>query len=165
VNESQGIVDNAADRTRAAIDRAPRIYVAASSKEVARAQAAMRLVRELGGEVVGDWTPAVLTYGSSGEALSDAENERLSAEQLVHVARSDALVLLVPEVVATVGAWVELGVAWGRELPCVASSVAPRLPWPARWVERVGTDDVAVVRALDLARAGVRARVSRAGRW
>lgn len=28
-----------------------------------------------------------------------------------------------------------------------------------------GTDDVAVVRALDLARAGVRARMSRMGRW
>lgn len=132
--------------------RAPDIYVAASSKEIPRAEAAMRLVRELGGRVVGEWTePIAIAGDSEGTKQTDEERAELSAEQLIHVSRADALVILIPEVEKTVGAWVELGCAFGASVPCVASCVAPRLPWAAAWVEMRRTDEAAVRRAIELA--------------
>lgn len=132
--------------------RAPDIYVAASSKEIPRAQAAMRLVRELGGRVVGEWTePIAIAGDSEGTKQTDAERALLSAEQLVYVSRADALVLLVPEVEKTIGGWIELGCAFAASVPCVASCIAPRMPWAAAWVDVRRTDEAAVRRALELA--------------
>lgn len=130
----------------------PRIYVAASSKEIPRAQKAMQLVRELGAIVIGEWTePIAIAGDSEGTKQTDAERALLSAEQLLYVSQADALVLLIPEVEKTVGAWVELGCAFGASVPCVASCVAPRLPWAAAWVEMRRTDEAAVRRALEVA--------------
>lgn len=129
----------------------PRIYVAASSKEIPRALRVMQLVRELGGVVHGEWTESILRAGDSeGTRQTDAERALLSAGQLAYVTQSDALVLLVPEVEKTIGAWAEAGTAFGR-IPVVASCVAPRLPWALAWAHLERTDEAAVRRALRLA--------------
>ena len=122
----------------------PRIYVAAASLEVQRAQRVMRDLRERGAHIVGDWTEAVLREGGDGARQTDAQRALLSAEQLAEVTRADGLLLLVPEDVASVGTWIGLGVAWRSQVPVVASSLSPRLPWAAAWVTRVGTDEEAV---------------------
>lgn len=127
----------------------PRIYVAAASAELPRAEAAIRELRAIGADVVGDWTAAVARWGSEGDGQTDKERSAQSAQQLRHVIGCDALLALVPTAdLHTRGLWMEAGAAYAAAVPVVASCAAPRLPWMLSWAEHVATDAVAIGRVL-----------------
>lgn len=128
------------------------IYVSGASNDVDRAVRAMHRVRSKGALVVGDWTPAVLTFGSEGTPLSAEERAVRATEMLEHVAHSHALVFLDPAPpLTTKYAWLEAGVAWGRGLPIVVSTPGPHLPFGLSFAHHELTDEAAVDRALQLA--------------
>lgn len=130
----------------------PRIYVSCASAELDRAVRAMAHVRALGGEVVGDWTPAVATFGSEAGVLSRDERSDRATEMLEHVASAHALVFLdPPSGIATKYAWLEAGVAWGR-MPIVVSTPGPHLPFGLSFAHHAFTDASAVELALRLVR-------------
>ena len=94
-----------------------KIYVASSSAELERAQAAMDRVRSWSPrfELTRDWTADVEHERASGKLDSDlkhSERAHYARADLGAVAEADILWLLVPrEGVHTSGAWVELGAA------------------------------------------------------
>ncbi len=93
--------------------RSIKIYVAASSQEIPRAQRAMRRLRMAGHDIVGDWTEPVLARGYGGDAnrqVPPHERRTESTNCLRAIAQADAVFLLAPET-RSCGCWVELGYA------------------------------------------------------
>ena len=93
--------------------RSIKVYVAASSQEIPRAQRAMRRLRESGHTVVGDWTEPVLARGYGGDAnrqVPPTERRSESLACLRAIGEADAVLLLAPET-RSCGCWVELGFA------------------------------------------------------
>lgn len=90
-----------------------RVYVAASSREMDRARAAMTALRMHGVEVTVDWVAAIEAAGAANEGLSDEDRQRYAREDLDGVCVADVVWLLMPTT-PTAGAYVELGYALAR---------------------------------------------------
>lgn len=100
----------------------PKIYIAAASLEVARAERVVRGAKQLGATVVGEWAGAIREHGSEGIKLEPHERNRRSAEIRLAIREADALLYLVPRVgVETKGGWWEAGFAEALGKICVAS--------------------------------------------
>lgn len=91
-----------------------RVYVAGSSGELERVEAVIARLREAGATITLDWTLDVRAHRAAGHAtdadLSDEEARFLAETDRDAVVAADVFLLLAP-VVATRGAWVELGIA------------------------------------------------------
>lgn len=88
-----------------------RVYVAGSSRELARAAVMRELIERAGFVVTHDWVENIRREGASNPvAATDAQRVEWARECIYAVAGADYLVLLYP-VQPTVGAWVELGAA------------------------------------------------------
>lgn len=108
------------------------VYVAGASAEVQRCERFMRAVRGIGCEVAHDWTAEVLGEDRPDHAIPDVEARQYVSTDLLGVARSDVLVVLVPYDYTTVGAWVELGYALGLEVPVMLVGEHMDLPFFVR---------------------------------
>lgn len=134
----------------------PRIYVAASGAEVDRASRAMRSLEAMGARIVGDWTAAILGQGREGTTMRPEDRVNASVQQLVAVRHAHGLLLLVPpDEAPSIGAWVELGVAWSTGIPIVASHPGPRLPFMASWALHDLTDESAALRLLRIIESAI----------
>jgi hypothetical protein len=92
-----------------------KIYVAASSREIDRAEAAMAYARGRGHTIPFDWTVPVrenIAAGLSDRDLDDVSARRQAREDRNGIEDSDALLFLSPTQ-PTNGAWWELGFAHG----------------------------------------------------
>ncbi len=88
-----------------------RVYVAASSKELGRAKAAMALLREYGHEVTHDWVAEVEEVGSANpEHATVADKCRWAKADLDGVRAADLIWLLMPDQ-GGLGAYWEAGYA------------------------------------------------------
>ena len=95
------------------------VYVAASSREVYRAVAAMDALRKAGIEVPFDWTRRVIAEGTA--SLDQCQrNAAVAYEEVAAVRRSNFLWLLIPEHGST-GAGFESGIAYERGIPLIIS--------------------------------------------
>lgn len=95
-----------------------RVYIAASSREMDRARAAMFALRAWGCEITEDWVAAIEAAGAANEGLSDEDRRRYAGADLRGVADADVFWLLAPET-PSAGCWVEMGYAlshttWGQ---------------------------------------------------
>lgn len=130
-----------------------KIYVAAASEELERAQRVMARVVELGGSVALDWTVEVAVWGSEALQLKDRERAERLATCLAAVESSDRLLLLVPdeEDVHTKCTWAESTVAYLAGVPTIVSCVRARLPFVVSWAHRAHVrDDEQAVRVAVL---------------
>ena len=90
-----------------------RIYLAGASKEVDECAAAIAQLREMGHDVVLDWTKSVLENRAKGVAdqhLSESDRVAFASADLNAAVSADILWLRTPRN-ASLGAWVELGAA------------------------------------------------------
>jgi hypothetical protein len=132
-----------------------KVYVAGSSREVARVRAMHRRLQNAGHTITHDWTKAVEALGGAPE-LPDGCEETHWREDLAGVGSADAVVVLSPlGGLTTEGTWVELGAAWGLGRPVVL--VGDR-PWGHRRVVECRVhSDVDVCGALAVLGAASRA--------
>lgn len=99
------------------------VYIAASSREVERVQAAQRAVAERGWDLTLDWLSPMLENIAAGRldsSLSDAEAAQYAVDDLMAIDSADVVWFLCPGQ-PTKGAYVELGYALGRGIPVVCS--------------------------------------------
>lgn len=89
------------------------VYVAGSSREIPRVRAAMDALRDAGLVVIGDWTRAVESFGSGGDALTDEQRANCANDDLDAIDDARAILVLWPET-PSAGAYIELGYALGR---------------------------------------------------
>ena len=92
-----------------------RVYVAASSKELERAENAIQALLDLGHSVAHDWPAMIRRVGSANPADASPElNAQWANEDLAELESSEVLWLLMPAE-GGFGAAVELGFALGKE--------------------------------------------------
>ena len=90
-------------------------YVAASSKEVARARRVMARIRRAGGCIVHDWTVPVMKYGANPKTATEFERREWANECTDGIKMCDEVVALVPEPKNySLGLMFELGFAFGE---------------------------------------------------
>lgn len=93
-----------------------RIYIAGASVEIARAERAIKAVRELGSTITHDWTISVRANGGPGKEgkLSREEQAKFASEDLSGVERCELFWYLLPDpLTRSEGAAVEFGYAQG----------------------------------------------------
>ena len=93
-----------------------KIYIAAASAEIERAERMIALARKAGFTVVHDWPAQIREAGEANPTTVAVEQRRAWAlDCLARLSSADALWLLAPQG-ATSGAWVEFGasVSYGR---------------------------------------------------
>ncbi len=101
----------------------PRVYVAASSREIPRASSVMAKLESAGFIITHNWIPGVLDAFAKGIAESksdDAHAESAARADLDGVAAADLLVFLAPTDTSKMG-WTELGYALALGIPCIVS--------------------------------------------
>ncbi|MEM9072848.1 MAG: hypothetical protein AAGE52_30355 [Myxococcota bacterium] len=119
------------------------VYVAASSKELERARAAMERVRQHPTLTLAfDWT---MGFGELAIPWSQIARTELAA-----IRRSDLFWLLGPGERRT-DAWVEVGTALGLRIPVYASGHLPDESLFATLLRTFETDDDAIVGLLEFA--------------
>lgn len=92
--------------------RPRKIYIAASSTELARAKEAARTATLLGLEIAGAWWSDVEDYGEANPEDDDEARIRYSVKDLKAVRSADIFWLLMPgDGFVSVGAFVEFGIA------------------------------------------------------
>jgi hypothetical protein len=124
------------------------VYVAASSREKARAAACMRRLRDAGFVVTYDWT-ADMPDGHNELALSLTQQRAIAEACIQGVEKADALWLLTGE--PSRGAWVELG--YSLALPGMwRVSSGPRATAFQAVVDHFDSDDDALAYLLELRR-------------
>jgi hypothetical protein len=139
-----------------------KIYVAAASAEIERAERMIAILRELGHEITVDWPAAMRALGmralgKANAGLTPEQRTFHAAEDYRGVATAQRVVILVPKApAATQGAWWEGGIADALEIPIIASGRfedRQRNIFLARAIE-VDTDDevFALLRENDLLR-------------
>ena len=90
-----------------------KVYVAASSREMARAMTAFRMVRSIPGvELAHDWVTQIQEVEDANPDVPDPLRVEWATGAVEAIRESSVLWLLLPET-QTIGAWVELGVALG----------------------------------------------------
>lgn len=106
--------------------RSLKVYVAASSKQLDRAKAAMQLLRLAGHSIAHDWVTEVEAVGSANPP--DATNDERwdwAIDDLAGVKAADVVWFLVPDTEGA-GAFVELGYALAIEKPVICSGLYQR---------------------------------------
>lgn len=131
-----------------------RIYIAGSSREIERAERAIKAVRELGHTITVDWPAAMRAEAANGKgdhALTPEEQKRYAEADLDGVAGADLVWLLIPDREnPSVGAWFEAGYALAiaryhePSTAIVASGVVGGYIF-ARVLDRLFEDDAAVI--------------------
>ena len=108
------------------------IYVAGSSAELDRVAAFMARIREAGHTITYDWPHAIIASGMKANDLptSQALVAALRCEQ--GVLGAELLVLLAP-LTPTIGAWVELGIAFNASVQIVIVGERPVSIFCAAW--------------------------------
>ena len=102
-----------------------KFYLAGASKEVDRAKAVMNGLRALGHTITHDWTEEVEKYKDT--IPSDEILSKCALQDFRGVCDADRFILLVPENQnATIGAYVELGMAIAFHIPVYISGVSDR---------------------------------------
>lgn len=98
-----------------------KIYVAASSAEIDRAERMISRLKAAGHEITEDWTVTIRTVGLANQGLSPERRRECADADFKGVASADRVVILVPRApVVTQGAWWEGGVADALEIPTLA---------------------------------------------
>lgn len=101
------------------------LYVAGSSREIARCEAAIAYARSLDCVVTYDWTADIRAHLAAGKTDADLTDHQLQRHVLADsaaIARAHVVVLLVPAPeVATTGMWWEGGEARAQHKPIVVS--------------------------------------------
>lgn len=99
-----------------------RIYLAGASAEVELCERYRDRLRAAGVEVAHDWMSGVrANHRRHDRALPDKERRRIAARNANAVASADVFWILVPQT-PTIGAWVELGIAFGSARPAIIVS-------------------------------------------
>jgi hypothetical protein len=89
-----------------------KIYVAAASSEIERAEKRMAQLKEIGFDVVSTWPEVIRKVGSANPIEASREDRATwAAEDLSQVATAEVLWYLIPESAPTDGANVEFGYA------------------------------------------------------
>lgn len=136
----------------------PKIYVSGPSRDLERCEAAIALCIELGAEITYDWTVDVR---ANTEPPSDPDAQRtIALVDLDGTAAADVMVFLDADHPSP-GRWVEVGAAWGRGVPILASIPVGCRPYIwHQLMECTTSDESAIYRAVILGRkrAAVRAR-------
>lgn len=99
------------------------VYVAASSRELERAERMMRLLALDGHVITHNWIPSVraaIASGISEAKADDAHAYDAARADMDGVAAADALVFLAPTDTSKM-AWSELGGALMRGIPCLVA--------------------------------------------
>jgi nucleoside 2-deoxyribosyltransferase len=100
-----------------------RIYVAASSRELDRAERVMNELRKWGFEISHDWIPGVRDAMAAGIEEAKADDTFAFAAafaDLRGVADADVLVFLAPTATSKM-AWAEFGYALALNIPCIVA--------------------------------------------
>ena len=98
-----------------------KVYVAASSRELERAEAAIQALKDLGHTVTHEWPPLVRAVGEANpQGATDDMRYHWAFEDLAGVAAADVFWLLMPYSEGF-GAGVELGYAIASFTPVVVS--------------------------------------------
>lgn len=100
-----------------------RIYVAAASKEIERAERMIERLRAAGHTITVDWPAAIRAMaGVANEGLTHELRKEAADADYRGVATAERVVILVPEnPVVTQGAWWEGGIADALRIPIIAS--------------------------------------------
>lgn len=133
-----------------------KVYVAGSSREMARARSAMERLRALDIEVTSTWIESIERAGDANprQALKD-DRRAWSRECLDGVAAADVLWLLAPALGApTCGAWVELGYAVATDKTVIASGDVMASIFTAVSLVEYSDDDDALAMIVRMATMG-----------
>jgi len=123
------------------------VYVAASSRELERAEGAIQALKDLGHTVVHDWPALVRAVGSANPRhASDDKRMMWASEDLNGVSDADVFWLLMPNVEGGFGAGVELGYAIAGQGAIVCSGPVKRSIFTV-YADRVYDTDLDALKA------------------
>jgi len=105
-----------------------KVYVAASSKEIARAEQVIAELRKLGVEITHDWTAVMRKHPPDSELEDDVLLPELERDLIEGVKGADLVLVLAPRTPST-GVWVELGAAWGLLIEVHSAGDLTLHPW------------------------------------
>lgn len=105
-----------------------KIYIAAASKDIARAELVRDQLRELEYDITSTWMDQIRQVGAANPRDASNEQRAIWAEGcLREVRNSDVLLFLVPDDgMDTAGAWTELGVAYAESVEILCAGVTKR---------------------------------------
>lgn len=99
-----------------------KVYVAASSEEIATARAAMRDLEHAGVMVTSTWPDVIASQSEANPRNASREDRRQwSVTDLAQVEEADVLWFMAPSRASGRGAYVELGYAYARGKVVIAS--------------------------------------------
>lgn len=100
-----------------------RIYVAAASKEIERAERMIERLRAAGHTITVDWPAAIRAMaGVANEGLTQEQRKEAADADYRGVATAERIVILVPvQPIVTQGAWWEGGIADALRIPIISS--------------------------------------------
>lgn len=99
-----------------------KIYVAASSIEIDRAERMISRLKAAGHEITEDWTVKIRQVGLANQGLTPELRREAADADFRGVAAADRVVILVPKTpVVTQGAWWEGGVADALDIETIAA--------------------------------------------
>jgi nucleoside 2-deoxyribosyltransferase len=104
------------------LEGALRVYVAAASSDLERAQHWMDELEAAGVEVTSDWVQVIRAVGTANPRNASQEDRRdWVADDLSGVADADVVWFLAPQSAPARGAYFEIGYAWGSGIEVVVS--------------------------------------------
>ena len=105
-----------------------KVYVAASSKEIDRAERVIAALRKAGVVVTHDWPAEMRKHPADHELDDDVLLPELERDLQKGVRPADLVLVLAPQQ-PTQGAWVELGAAWGLLIEIHSAGDLTLAPW------------------------------------
>lgn len=128
------------------------VYVAASSREIDRAEAVIAALRSRGVTISHDWCAVMRRLGPDAGLADEVLLPELVADLERGVFGAGFMLLLAPTHPST-GMWVELGAAWSHCVHTIAAGDLSAHPWlRALVLEAFVTDEEAIARAVQLVR-------------
>lgn len=125
-----------------------KIYIAGSSKEAQYIAECIRKVKGAGHEVTFDWTVPVLAAVIPDHELTDEERWHHASTDAQGVDDADVFWMLIPST-PSLGAWVELGIAWrGSGKLVIVSGDRKKSIFTALSDEKYDTHEEALARIL-----------------
>lgn len=131
------------------------VYVAASSREIDRAEAVIAALRSRGVTISHDWTAVMRQHGPDASLADEALLPALLDDLERGVFRAGFVLLLAldPTIERRDGMHVELGAAWAHMVHTIAAGDLSGTPWLRALVnERFDTDDAAIAHVVQLVR-------------